>query len=373
MRGFKLKELNRKINISISIAVIILLLIISITCLFLYIKRNKVYYVHYDEKSDLDYKVALKENDYFEEEYLEKDNQYIASLIDYIDATFKYNLNVKEDIAYNYDYKIVANVDVVDDKTNKTLYTFSENVLEEISGQSDGVLDIEEHIKIDYNKYNDKISDFVNTYNLSKATSKLNLKMYVGIDGDLEELNKTEDSVISLEIPLTTNTVAIDASYDLSNNVDNLITLKPSYQNAAIWRNISAILFVIDVVLVGACIKYAIDTETEEDKYNGQLKKILNNYGSYISKVEDEFDMQNYQILKVANFIDLLEIRDTIHIPIIMIEKKEQFMTYFIIPTANNILYFYSLGAMQYALPVGVGANPEIKEDDLRGKHAKKI
>ena len=60
----------------------------------MYLKRDEVYYVHYDDKSDLDYQVALKENQYYDKTYVEKNNQYIASLIDYIDAYFRYDLNV---------------------------------------------------------------------------------------------------------------------------------------------------------------------------------------------------------------------------------------------------------------------------------------
>lgn len=360
MRNFKIDELNRKINMSIWISVIILILIISNVLMFLYIKRNKVYYVHYDESSDLNYEVALKENDYFDDDHLHKDNQYIASLIDYVTADFKYNLNVKEDLKYKYNYKIIANVNVIDNDTHKSLYSFSENILDEVIGESDGVLNINESVKIDYNKYNSKISEFVKFYNLAKTNSMLTLKMYVGIDGDLEELNKNNSSVISLDMPLAANTIAINVNYDLSNNVDNLIELKSSYQNSKILPAVAIIMFVIDLGIVGAGAVYFIRTRTDEDKYNGELKKILNNYGSFISQVEDEFDMTNYQILKVSTFADLLEIRDTIHIPIIMIEKKEQCLTCFIIPTTNNILYFYSLSITQYALPTG-------------GKHAEEV
>ena len=51
--------------------------------------------------------------------------------------------------------------------------------------------------------------------------------------------------------------------------------------------------------------------------------------------------MSGYQILRVKKFVDLLEIRDTMHIPIIMIENKENLVTCFIIPTDNKILYFH--------------------------------
>lgn len=358
----KVLELHRKMNIYTWITALVLILIISGVLFTMYIKKDTVYYVHYNDKSDLDYQVALKENDYFDENYLGKDQQYIASLIDYISADFKYDLNVDEDLEYSYQYKIVANVNVIDKTSNKAIYTFSENLLDEITGQSSNALNIKENVKIDYNKYNDLINEFVQVYNLKNVTSKLTVDMYVGIAGSIEEFQKEEDSVISLDIPLTTDTIGIDINYDLSNNVDKLITLKPSYQNSKILLIIGTILLIIDLGLLVGLIIYIKKSETEEEKYNTQLKKILNNYGSYISKVEDEFDMKGYQILKVQNFVDLLEIRDTMHIPIIMIENKESLITCFIIPTNNNILYFYSLGITQYALPTSQ-ENEENKEN----------
>ena len=45
---------------------------------------NKTYYVDYTEKSSVDYGVYLKENGFYEENYVDKDYAYIASLIDKI-------------------------------------------------------------------------------------------------------------------------------------------------------------------------------------------------------------------------------------------------------------------------------------------------
>lgn len=347
----KLIELNRKINIYTWVVGIVLILIISGVFLTMYLNKDDVYYVHYNDKSDLDYQVALKDNEYYDKTYIGKNNQYISSLIDFINANFKYDLYVKEDIQYNYKYKIVANVNVIDDTTHRTIYTFSEDLLEEIIGKTEKNLIIQENVKIDYNKYNDLISEFVNGYNLNNVTCKLNVNMYVGVAGSVEDLDKEEDSVISLDIPLVTNTVPIDVNYDLSNNVDSLITLKSSYKNSKILLGISIALFVADIGLLLLLLKYMKDSETDEERYNSQLNKILNNYGTYISRVEDDFDMNGYQILRVKNFVDLLEVRDTMHIPIIMVENKENLMAYFVIPTINNILYFYSLGVTQQALP----------------------
>ena len=209
----KLVELSRKMNICTWIVGIIFILIVSGVFFGLYSNRDEVYYVKYDEYSELDYDVALKENKYYEQNYLDKDRQYIASLIDYINANFKYELNVKEDLDYQYKYKIIANVNVIDNNTNKVIYDLSENVLEEVIGQNKNLLSIEENVKIDYNKYNDLISEFVSGYKLKDVTNKLTVKMYVGIAGTIKDFEKEEDSVISIDIPLTTDTVGIDVNY----------------------------------------------------------------------------------------------------------------------------------------------------------------
>ena len=57
------------------------------------------------------------------------------------------------------------------------------------------------------------------------------------------------------------------------------------------------------------------------------------------------------KIIKMQSFVDLLEIRDTMRLPIIMLENKEKMITCFMITTDNNVLYFFSIGVTQYALP----------------------
>ena len=354
----KFAWLSRKLNISMLIIGIGIILLVSGVLFGIYSKREKTYCVKYEETGDLEYSVALKENEFYEQDYLEKDRQYIASLVEHINSKFKYRLTLKEDLKYEYIYKIVANVNVIDNKTNKVIYDLSENILEETIGESNNILQIQENVKIDYNKYNDLISKFVTGYKLRDVTSKLTVNMRVKIAGKSEDFEK-EVSVMSLQIPLTTDTIGIDVSYDLANNSDSIITLKSRYNNNEIFLYLAIIFLIIDIGLVVGLIIYIKSSSTEEDKYKSELKKILNTYGTYISEVEDEFDMKGYQILKVKKFIDLLEIRDTMHIPIIMIENKESLTSCFIIPTDNRILYFYSLGITQYALPTGSSEKAE--------------
>ena len=62
--------------------------------LFLYtgFQNKKTLSLKYKEDNDIDYKVYLKENAFFEEPFIEKGKTYITSLIDYIDADYSYNI-----------------------------------------------------------------------------------------------------------------------------------------------------------------------------------------------------------------------------------------------------------------------------------------
>ena len=346
-----LKE-NRKITIYIGIAILIFVLLLSVIFFKVHINLNKTATISYIDSENIDYKVAYKDNEYYKDEFIEKDNQYIASLIEHIVADFKYDFEMEEDLEYKYKYKVVANVNVIDSKSHKTVYKYSEDILEEKNGDAKKRLNISENIKIDFNKYNNLISKFVRTYNLGNVTSEVNFQMKVGIEG--ENFKEENIAVMGLDIPLTEDTMAIDTKTN-AGNANNLITLNDN-KNANKNRlplGIAITLLIIDLGLLVAFIALVKITATDEDKYNGELRKIMNNYDTFITKIEDEFCMDGYKIYKVQSFVDLLELRDSMHTQIIMMENTEQLVTCFVIPTNNNILYFYSLSVKQYALPVG--------------------
>lgn len=352
----ELKE-NRKSMIYVGISVLILILIFSAFFINIGVKKEDKNYIQYSDKKNLEYKVILKDNEYYKENYIEAGNQYIANLINYINANFKYDFNLQD--TYDYKYKIIGTVEVADEKTDKKIYSFSENLLDEKNGQGDGNLNIDESISIDFNKYNNLIKQFVTSYDLKNVTSKLKVDLKVSVKGIDEKFSKQDFTAMSLEIPLANNTIAIDTNYDLTDN-NNLIEIKKSVVGNIICLVIGALLLIADIAGAVILVIYIKKTETDEDRYNTELRRIVNNYDSYISRVEDDFNMKGYQILKVQKFTDLLEIRDTMQLPIIMLENKEKLITCFAIPTPSKILYFYSISVKQYAL--ASGKNNEEKE-----------
>mgnify|MGYP003303592573 CR=1 FL=1 len=69
---------------------------------------------YYSETSNLDYKVYLKKNNFYSENYLGKDQMYIASLIDYINTDFDYTFRSDENIGLEYSYFVEAIIQVTD-------------------------------------------------------------------------------------------------------------------------------------------------------------------------------------------------------------------------------------------------------------------
>lgn len=230
-----------------------------------------------------------------------------------------------------------------DKVTGNTLYEVEEVMLEEktYSLKQQPKFTIEEEVEIDYHAYNNLIKKFISTYDLDGVDSTLTIDLIVRTSGSVEE-EEEEKSVVSLVIPLTSKTMAIDISSNLVANDENVLRYD-SFSSSYYWILILFIvLLILDIYMMIRFGRYVIETKTKEGVYARELRKILNNYGSYIQKVNNELELEGYQVLKIDTFHDMLEIRDTIQSPILMVENKEKTRTYFVIPS-SKILYTYCL------------------------------
>ncbi len=343
-----LAEDKKRKNTIISYFCAIFLLSVFVICLlFIYLNKTKTYTIEYEENSNLDYKVYLKENDFYEDSYLKKDMSYIASLIDSIRADFRYNLSVaEENVHYTYSYSIEALLEVMDTTNKRVLYQNKENLVDtKTFDTSSKGIQINESLRIDYNYYNDLIKSFVRIYDLEDVSSTLTIHMYVSVLGDCEDSvsNDNRDSVITLTIPLTTKTVAIDIGSDSVSNDTHFIACQQNHLLSPFIFLAFLLFLIIDICVIIKLILYTIQSRTAQNIYDKELKKILNNYKSYIQKIDNDFPMEKYQVLKVNTFTDMLEIRDTIASPILMVENKKKNGVYFCITGNNKILYVYGL------------------------------
>lgn len=350
MKANKVNELfkeqfERKKTIIIYIVFIIIIFVAILIFSILIYFSTKKQYIPYNEESNLDYIVHYKNSSFFDKNEIAANKQYISTLIDYINAHFKYNLNIEnKNIDYKYQYIIEANVDVIDKDSKNSLYNYKEELYKEEKDTNATGIEINKKIDVYYNKYNDIANKFISAYDLENTIATLYVNMYVKVYGTCENAeNINNTSVVSINIPLTKKTMAIDLEYNLvdKNNQKFLECEKESFNYIYLITDI--ILLIVDSILIYKLNNYINQTRTAVSAYKKELKKILNNYKEFIQKVNNELDLCKYQIVKIDSFTDMLEIREIIKSPILMLENKKEDGVYFLIPTQSKLIYTYDL------------------------------
>ena len=89
----KKKRLNVKKMVLLLVIPSIILMAFGALCIFSSLQKDNKAVLSYNEKGNIDYKVYLKENNYYEDKFLGKNMQYIASLINTINVDFKYEMH----------------------------------------------------------------------------------------------------------------------------------------------------------------------------------------------------------------------------------------------------------------------------------------
>lgn len=336
---------TKKFGVYLLLISVVVLLMNALFLFYRYFTLSMPHYVNYTENSNLNYKVIYKNNNFFNEGIQTENNKYIASLIDYVKADFKYNISfLEKNINYTYKYKIVANAKVLDNEDKEKIYEENDVIFESGMLTGSGTTNINKSVDIDYNKYNDLINNFKNTYGLKDADSNLNVSMYIELNSyhnnDIEDVNKK--AVVSLSMPLTKRTTGIDLSNELTKSEDRKILIKSTVDYSHLLL-LGILEVMVALIGIGIMIFYRKKTMTIKNIYEKEIKKLQNTYDGYIQKISSKYEIGTSQVIKVESFNDMLEIKDTLKTPILMLENEAKDGTFFIIPAANGIIYAYAL------------------------------
>ena len=177
---------NKKIYFSYGFRIVAFLLLfavflrLSVFFLMSSLTHESRQIINYKERSNLDYSVNLKPNDYYDTSVLGKDMLYVASLIDSIDTSFNYNFEVDNNIDMKFTYNIVAKLVIANENGNNR-YLEKEYVLvsdKTLDINDDNKVSINENLNIDYNYYNSIASGFKSTYGVnSKSNLVITMKI----------------------------------------------------------------------------------------------------------------------------------------------------------------------------------------------------
>ncbi len=346
-------RLCRKKRITFQIVLVIILSFLTVFSSIVFYQKDKTSYIDYKETSNVDYKVYLKENDTFEEEYLEKGQAYIASLIDYVVADFSYELDMDtENVDYEYTYRIDAVVEIMDKELNELLYHPTQKLVEEkkLTQHSNNNLKIKEQVKINYGYYNGLAQNIIDIYDLYNTTSNLIVTTHISVVGICDEFknDSKNDYSISLNIPLSRQTISVSMSSTIAASNNKILSCNTYDQAKTIFLRTAIVSGILDFIAIVILVLYTFFTRNTDIDYERKVKRILSQYKSFIQVLKNEFVTDGYQILCLSSIRELLEIRDTLQKPILMKENEDRTASKFFIPTDEKLLYVYEVKVDDY-------------------------
>ena len=344
---------KRKKWILIQTVALILVAAFALTFFVVYDRMNRTYYIEYTENGSVDYKVNLKENNFFEEDSVGAGQSYVASLIENIVADFKYNLQIdNENVEFEYVYSVDAQLIIANKDTGDYIYKPVYNLIPETTATAKNRDSVKfgTSVSIDYNEYDKIATSFINTYGLKNTTSTLVVTMNVRVISTCSEFENPSNEntyFTALNIPLTEENFSM---FTTSSNTESQSKV------LACTNGVSQKVFLI-LTIVFACLAalqaialviFVFITRNEDVNYTNKVRKIVSSYRSFIQQIEGQFDVEGYQVVPVKTFKEMLNIRDTIQSPILMFENIDQTVTEFVIPTNTKILYTFEIKVDNY-------------------------
>ena len=327
------------------IIAIVLCTILSCTFLMISISHKSKTNLTYKQTSNLDYKVYLKENNYYKEKYLNKDMQYIASLIDYINIDFNYNFKMNYNINYKYSYYIKSNI-LVTDKSDvkKIIYTKEDKLIEDklVHKNNSDEFNINEEFNIDYAKYNNLIKQFKSEYGIN-ANSSLDLSLIVDVidENGNKVMTSSDDNVMKISIPLTEQMINIGMDYKEINNSDNAEVYQEYNISNKVLFAISIIFMIGSLTSVVMLVLFLIKTTKKKTPYEILLSRILKEYDRVIINSKKDITLDG-EIVDVNSFEELLDVRDNLEKPILFYEIHKGQKSLFVVKS-GSINYRYVL------------------------------
>ena len=335
----------RLVFISILEVIFIAALAISISKSYSIIKSEVI---KYTEKSNIDYKVYLKDNDFYNTKYLDKGMAYVASLIDKININYNYKFNINTKSYIDFKYKVYAKLQIVSQNNSKIFYENEYELINEnnesMRNNTNYTLDVE--VPIDYDYYNSLANNFKSKYAVNTNSY---LKVYLKVN-ELNSNNNNayklnEENVTILTIPLSEQEINIGLDEQIVNNDKKIVTESKFKIGENKYLLTDLVLFIAIIVLGIQLFKSLFKISDKVSDYDKYVNRILRGYDRLIVNVKTSPNLNDYNIVKVESFEELVDLRDNVKEPIrYHVITKHQKCEFFI--TNHNDLYLYVVKAI---------------------------
>lgn len=300
--------------------------------------------VSYEEHGNTDYKVFLKDNIYYEDKYLDKNMSYIANLIDYISVDYNYKFKADTLFDGEYSYKIRADLEILNAENKTLFFTKKYDLIKEktFTIENQNEYNIVENIKIDYDHYNSLANGFKSSYGVDTESNLIiYLDIYRNIDqNSINNPNINGNGTIKLTIPLSEKAINIKMDSMEINNKNVITSLDDYYLEDIKYLIIGIISLIVSLFLFIKIVKRLSRLSISPTDYDKTLKKILNQYDRLIVTTSSMPNLEKNNIIKLKEFVELLDAKDNLHKPIFFIEVTPHQKAYFFIQDDDKIILF---------------------------------
>ncbi len=306
--------------------------------------------ITYKESKDVDYKVDLKDNAFFDSTS-KTGKKYVANLIDRIYIDYDYDLVATDFFKSKTTYTTVATIKATynDSKDDTSEVIWSKDYVlkpEKVIEIEDGTdINIKDKVTIDYETYNDLAKNFLNTIE-DEADIVLDVKMYINTDGEalIGEKDFKESEVLNLSIPLAKDVISIKKEVSDDDN-KRIVTHTETDENFNVVLFGIAIFIIVTVTPLMITSYQALYSLSAQDEYNHKLRRIKREIDDVMVKVDTKINLNKEEVVDVKDIDDLLNVHDELKLPINYLEVKKDKESWFIIIT-DEVVYRYILKAV---------------------------
>ncbi len=331
----------------INATLLLVALLMFICSLFLSFSITNEEVIKYNVSSDIDYKVYLKPNEFYDTPYLEKGMAYVSSLINNIKVNYNYKFNISRKSNIDFDYKVIARL-VIANKSNSNIFFDKEYKLKEgkVESMKDRTIHvIDEETSVNYSYYNNLANKFRSKYAVD-TNSYLEVYLLVNEKNSEEsdfKLNNNSKAVLTIPLSMQEVNIALNESdIDEHNQViaDSKVVVK-NIGNVII----SAVLLIMIIFLNIRFIKKVLLLTNKKSAYDSYIDKLLRGYDRVIVNIKNKPNLEEYNTIKVESFQELIDVRDNFKVPInyyvVTPHQKSEFFC-----VNNNDVYVYVVKAV---------------------------
>lgn len=337
-----IKNKKNKIIFQIFIMIISGLLLLKLTTSTDKAISNNIY--SYNLQKNAYYKVHLKDNDFYENDFVDSGKSYLSKLTDYINIDFTYAFNSSQKKDINITYDVIAQVNVAHASNSETIWTKDYEIIKDKSlSDFSNSINLNENIELDFEEYNSEVINFKNTFEVP-ITATLTVKFIINNNTDV--LQGTNDKTSITELTMNLNTDVFKITEKNTGTTSNTIYLDNSNNNKTTKKN-PFIIIILTLAFVGSIVTllsniFKNKTINTTSEYTKSVRKILKNYGDIVAEIVKPVDLSNLEIIDVKNFDQILDVEEELRMPILFSEDKKNEEGCFVI-IHNNIAYRYIL------------------------------